>query len=363
MAINVPRPAPTARRASWIVLPVIIALASRVFSAILLLLRANDARALPQLIPDSSPFVAWDGQWYLHIVQFGYHAAPLQSVRLAHYDFAFFPGWPLLIRLVSLNGLLPTDGTAVLLANFLFVLVAIAAYRLFADRFGQQAALWGTILLAFNPAAYVFSMAYSETLFVLMAVLYFLDGYGRRSPIFAALATVARATGLAIGASAAVMFVLGKVPRRRLVLIGAAVAITFAAWCVILWTLTGSFTAWYDAEASWGVYRGLNSILRDLTIEPLSAAWLLFVGLMILGCLLALRSHTDMAVYGLVAISLAVYGSPLSSMPRLTMVAFPAFGALANKLGARASALLGVLFAVGEIIFVQIALGPTSHSP
>ena len=150
------------------------------------------AGRLPQLVHDTSPFMSWDSQWYLHIAQYGYHPASIQPpVPVGgHHDFAFFPGWPLVIRIISLNGALPMHGLAVIAANLFFVLAAITAYQLFADRFNEQTALWGTLLLCFNPAAYVFSMAYTESLFVLLAALYFLDRYGRMSPVYAGLSSL-----------------------------------------------------------------------------------------------------------------------------------------------------------------------------
>src|SRR4051794_3643033 len=154
-------------RARWIVVPASIAVVSRVFSALLLVHETTAAGFLPSLVRDTSPFVAWDGQWYLHIARYGYHSAAIQRAPLAggHHDFAFYPGWPILVRLVSLNGLLPIDQVAVLLANLIFILAVVTAFHLFVQRFDERTALWATLLLCFNPVAYVFSMAYTESLF------------------------------------------------------------------------------------------------------------------------------------------------------------------------------------------------------
>lgn len=353
-------------KVGWICLPLVVAVASRIFSALLLLTFANQATGLPLLTPYLSPFVAYDGQWYLHIAATGYHATALQAAALAggHHDFAFYPGWPLLIRIVSLNALLPIDLTAVMLANFLFVLAAIAVYRLFADRFGDRAALWGILLLCFNPTAYVFSMAYTEGLFILIAALYFLSRYGRTSPVLAAVSVLTRVSGLAIAASAAVMFVVGRAPRVRLALICVAVAGAFAAWWIYIWQLTGNFMGWLDGSASWSKYTSITAIARDLVLDtPAEVARLAFIVLMILGCLLLLRRHLDLAIYGLVAIAMTLIGAPAGSMPRHAMVAFPAFGAIAYRLGPRLSAALLVCFVVAEVFFIMFAFGPGRQPP
>jgi len=143
-----------ARDWRWALVPFSIAVLSRLYSSFLLVRIAN--RTTPLLTSDRSPFVAWDGQWYVRIAQWGYHPYAIQYTdALAHHDFAFYPGWPLMIRIASLGGLLPYDGTAIVLANVLFVAAAIVLFRFFEDRFDSRVALWATWLLCFNPAAYV----------------------------------------------------------------------------------------------------------------------------------------------------------------------------------------------------------------
>jgi len=364
--VGMAQPASPRSRFAWIVVPFVIALASRGFSVALLLQYQRAALSLPRLGPFTSPFAAWDGQWYLQIVSTGYHAQALQSAALdgGHHDFAFYPGWPLIIKLVSLNGLLPIDITAVVLANGLFIIAAIVAYRLFADRFSERTALWATLLLAFNPVAYVFSMAYTESLFVLALALYFVDRYGRAAPVLAGAATLIRISGLAIAASAAVMFLFGRIPRLTAFLVGVAVLIAFGAWWTYIWRLTGSFNGWFEGSAAWSRDQGITSVLHEGYRDPVHVAvWIGFVALMIIGSLLLLRRHTDMAVYGLAAIAMSLIGAPASSMPRHAMVAIPAFAAFADRLGPRLSAVLLVVFAVGQIWFVNFAFAPAMRNP
>ena len=352
------------RSRNWVFAPVAIAIVSRLFSAILL---ASYPRGpSPLLINNPGPFVAWDGQWYLSIAQFGYHANAIQAADLVggHHDFAFYPGWPLLIKVASLGGVLSADLISVLLANVLFVLAAVAVYALFRDRFSERTALWGTLLLAFNPASYVFSMAYTESLFVLLVGLYFLNRYGRAAPVLAALSMLVRVAGLALGASAAVMFALNRAPRIRLVQVGVVIGLVFGAWWVYLWRLTGRLDGWFLGSASWAPYEGIRAIQRELVTHPSrELVWGAFVVLMIVGCLLMLRRHLDMAVYGLVAIALSLAAAPAGSMARHAMVAFPAFGMIADKLGPRLSALLVIAFAVAQIGFVKFAFGVVSQPP
>jgi len=346
--------------------PATAAVASRIFSAILLARETRAAGFLPELVRDSSPFVSWDGQWYLHIARYGYHAAAVQPGGVAggHHDFAFYPGWPLLIRLISLNGILPLDQVAVVLANLLFVLAAVTAFHLFADRFDERTALWGTLLLCFNPVAYVFSMAYTESLFVLLVALYFVDRYRKGAPLFAGAATLVRVSGLAIGVSAAAMLLIDRGRRVRAAAVAAAVALAFGAWWLYIWRLTGNFFGWFLGSPDWQRDQGIPAIGKEYALhQSWEIVWIAFVALMIVGSVLLIRRHADMAVYGLVTIGLTLVGAPAWSMPRHAMVAFPAFAAIASRLGPRLSAVLVVVFMVGEFVFVDLAFGPGRNPP
>ena len=320
---------------------------------------------MPLLIDDGSPLVAWDAQWYLHIAEHGYHGQAIQPGGTGgHHDFAFFPGWPLLIRLVSLGGLLPMAGTAIALSNILFVMAAVTFYRMFAERFDERVALGAVLLLAFNPAAYVFSMGYSESLFVLLLALFFLFETRLPAPVAAGFAMLTRVSGLAIGASQAVMLIVRREARPIRILSVIAVVAVFAGWWIFIWSLTGNFKGWLEGSASWSRSLGPSSVARALLHEQWLPAilWLSFVALMFFGSALLLRRQPQLALFGMIAISMSVLGAPISSMPRHSMIAVPAFAALSMRLGARVSTVLAIGFAIAQILFINFAFG-TLHRP
>ena len=237
-------------------------------------------------------------------------------------------------------------------------------FRLFVDRFGTRTALWGTVLLAFNPASYVFSMAYTEAAFLLLAGLYFLDRYGRLSPVLAGLAMLFRVAGLAIAASATVMFFVRAtsappaIDRRNR---GRGLAV----WWLFIWQLTGNFGGLFQGSAAWAKYRGPIALARAFVKHPgQQVPWFGFVVLMVVGTMMLLRRHPDLAVYGLVAIGLGLVGGAASSMPRYCLAAFPAFAAFAERLGPRGSLALTILFVVGEALYcVGFAWSPGMSPP
>ena len=112
--------------------------------------------------------LAWDGTWYRDLADAGYRAVPIGGVR-------FFPLFPLLGRLLAA----PFGGHAavplVLLANAASLLVLILVRRLVMAEKGDAAladrAVWCTAVF---PSAFVFVLAYAESLMLVATVGAFL---------------------------------------------------------------------------------------------------------------------------------------------------------------------------------------------
>lgn len=346
------RPAPATRAIdgvrglAWAGTPAAIAVASRAWSA-LWLLWLNPAHTTRGL-----PFVIWDGDWYLGIVKSGYHG---DLVRRAH-DFAFFPAWPALIKLGSLTGVhAALVGTV--LANLLFVAAAILIWRALDLRLGSTVATGGVLLLAFAPPAYVFTMAYSEPLFLLSAGAYFLaSASSARRGLFAGLAMLTRIAGAAIAASALVQLVFGPRPNRRAALLTLlATGLAFAIWWLFIAILTHRFAGFLSGSPAW--VHGGNGAARLITAlhrpTPQRMAWIGFFVLVALGALALLRVDRELAVFSLAALALGFLpGGLVPSLPRYALAAFPAFAGLALRFGRRGTWALAGCFALGQIAFI-----------
>jgi hypothetical protein len=123
----------------------------------------------------NSPFLSlwakWDSQWYIQIARDGYWFQPLRQSNVA-----FFPLYPLAMRLLA-----PLAGDNLVLAGFLvsnlaFLLALVFLYRLAELELADREAARRTIFyLALFPTAFFFSAVYTESLFLLLSVatLYF----------------------------------------------------------------------------------------------------------------------------------------------------------------------------------------------
>jgi hypothetical protein len=198
---------------------------------------------------------SWDGWWYLGIVRDGYHAAPLDG---AYQDYAFLPLYPMLVKALAL----PVPGweglVAVLLSNALFVVGIVLLVRLTAPHFGQAFAYRSAALLAIFPFTAVFSMAYAESLFLVLMLGAFLAAErGRAGPagLLLALATLTRLQGVALIVPLAwILWERAGRPRaiRRswlFLLLGPLAALGAYAW--VIW-LTGDAASYAAAQGAWG---------------------------------------------------------------------------------------------------------------
>lgn len=181
---------------------------------------------------------SWDVVHYLTIAQQGYANPDLV---------AFFPGWPMLLRLMSM-----IPGTSMLLLGTLMSLVAsgFAAAALYRFAGAPGAIAW---LLA--PAAVFTMVPYTESVFCAAAFWAWERATSKHWTAAAVLAAVAmsiRVSGLFLIVALAVLAItqagrrqvrLGRLAR---LLIPTAV---LAGYLLYLRISLGSWTAWYDSQA------------------------------------------------------------------------------------------------------------------
>jgi hypothetical protein len=157
-------------------------------------LRASNAPVVGSL-------ASWDAVYYLGIARDGYQVGPVNG---PYPETVFFPLYPAVTAAAAplveaLGGDLALSG--VLVANIAGLLGLLAAYALARRRLARDTALLATILVALAPGAVAFSMAYSDGLFLALAVGSLLaaerGGRGSRvaAGLLAALAGLTRLQG------------------------------------------------------------------------------------------------------------------------------------------------------------------------
>ncbi|MBI2596233.1 hypothetical protein HYW46_05880 [Candidatus Daviesbacteria bacterium] len=104
-------------------------------------------------------FGNFDGVHYLTIAQTGYAAQFTQ---------AFFPFYPLLVKLLTINGAYLL--TALVLSNILFLAALFLLYKLFRMDYDSEISFKSLCLLLAIPTSFYFGAVHSESLFLFFSV-------------------------------------------------------------------------------------------------------------------------------------------------------------------------------------------------
>ncbi len=190
----------------------------------------------------------WDVQHFAHLALGGYDAEPDGLLR------AFFPGLPLLLGLFATVGV-PVAVSGVLLSVAFSAVAAAALYRL--------GGTWPAVLWLFAPTAVFTVVPYTESLFC--AAAFWAWERARRdhwlaAAVLAAAACTVRVSGLFLLGALVVMILTGgfgwrgALRRLAFLLIPASV---LAAFVIYLHAISGSWTAWFQAQST-GWVRGFT---------------------------------------------------------------------------------------------------------
>ena len=188
----------------------------------------------------------WDGGYYLRIAAHGYPTV------LSHHEsslVAFFPLYPLLVRLVAplFGGDWAVAGTAV---SFMAGAAAcLAVGELARARAGVKAGMRAGWLFALAPGAAFLTPAYAEGLAIALCAVTLILLDRRRwiaAGLIGALATSASSLALPIVVAAAWAAWVSK--DRRAWVAPALASSGFGAYCLYLWARVGTPYAWFDAE-------------------------------------------------------------------------------------------------------------------
>jgi hypothetical protein len=115
----------------------------------------------------------FDSGWYLSIATHGYRPEVVSGIPAAgQADYAFFPLYPLLIRFVAL---FVKDHylAGIAVSNICLFLACVALYRLVRLDSDHDTALASTKYLLVFPVAFILSGVFTESLFLLLAIMCF----------------------------------------------------------------------------------------------------------------------------------------------------------------------------------------------
>jgi hypothetical protein len=280
---------------------------------------------------------SWDGWYYLGIVRDGYQADPVSG---AYSNIAFPPLYPMLVRLLSF----PIKGSegivAILVSNVAFLIALGLLVRLGTPYLGRRRATMAAGLLVIYPFASVFAMAYTESLFLLLMVASFLAaerGHRAWAGIFLALTVLCRLQGIALILPLGIVMLRqdGWRPHASLgwLLLGPLAGAAFLGYIA---TITGTPTAFLDAQQAWG-REGIGGAPAGTTIgamfSPYQAALvaILAASTFLLVFVRVDRLRPEYWLVPVLFIAAELSSGSLEAVGRITMLAFPFVWILANR--------------------------------
>jgi hypothetical protein len=291
-----------------------------------------------------------DSLWIINIARAGYEKEPFNT-NIQH-TWAYFPLYPLLLRAVAwLTGDLALTGIFLSSAFFFFALILL--YRtVIAFNYDPAVADRAVFYLAVFPASYFFSLAQTESLFLLLTVGCFYAAKRQRwwlAGICGALASATRFAGVFLLVPLALLYWqnhrgLTDGPGKGRIKADVAhlllVPLGLIAFMVYLKSITGNALAFAEIQVAWGHSAGMfwQPLVGYLT-DPLrvSAGWdfrlLNFAAAVVaLVCSFVLLKKREwaLALYSLISILVPLsYQVSLQSIARYVQVIFPVFVVLA----------------------------------
>jgi hypothetical protein len=311
----------------------------------------------------------WDNEWYVSIAEQGYpHAFSYDaSGQLTGNTLAFFPLYPLLIKVVAALTGLGGQSASIVVAWLASAGASVAVHRLALRLYGERAALCLVLLVFTQPMAITLWIGYSESLFLLLAACCLLAAHRRAwltAGALALLAGLARSTGVALAVALAVAVVPPMWRERRIdwravagVVIGALGVPLYLAWVGLrlgrldAWLViqrAGWHTAWDWGYATWQFLT--DTLQRGHDWVPVATAVLLVALAAASVTALLRRPWPPLAVYGLLVFALTVgqtnyYHSKLRLLVPALLALTPLARAFARA-GARSAAPAAAVFAL-----------------
>jgi hypothetical protein len=326
-------------------LPLAVYALSRLLQLVLVWWMADDGEVRGRLL-------AWDGGHFLRLAQEGYPPGYSYDAggALTGNGLAFFPGYPMLVRLVHLATGLEVGTAAITVAWIAGAFAAILIHALGTRLYDERVGIALTALFCTQPMSMALSMAYSESLFVAMVAGMFLFAHRDNwllAGAFGLGAALSRPTGAAaaLGLAVAAAIAVRRALKERAPVWPPILAATVALAGVpgyLLWVglRVGDLSAWFDIQtAGWGTtfdygtssFAFVRDSLRagDGWIQ-VSIAWMV-IGVVVLAAIaVAQKVWPPLLVYGLIALVLVLgqagyyHSKPRLLVPVLVILVPPA---------------------------------------
>jgi len=328
------------------------------------------ATRLPGAPPWQRFLTGWDGAWYLLIAKHGYPTSLVPAPGQT--DHAFFPLYPMMIRGVHALGGWSFESSAVAAALVSSAAAMVVIWLLVQRLCDTPTASRTVALMSFFPWAFIFTMAYSEGLLLLLGaicLLALLDEHWLIAGLAALVAGATRPNGfvLALPCAWAALVAIHRKRAWRALLAPALAPLGILGFFSYLQLRTGDFLANLHARSRGWAYDGIGFFHHPAAGKAVSSyaahplvrldrlASFTTMGLILIALVLMVvwRPPAIVWLYVVPVVALALWFDTYVSMPRFTLTAFPLLVAVARPAkGPVFYALIGVSAALMATLLI-----------
>lgn len=285
-----------------------------------------------------TPWANADGVHYTNIASLGY----------AGFEQAFFPLYPISIRIASIITGLPHEYAALVVSHCAFI-VGIFLFWKYLE--GEHTRPWTIAFLLVYPASFFFAAAYSESIFFAFAAGALLAAKRKRWLLAGIMTSLASATRL-VGIFLYIPMIRAIWKERSQVSFSQWIALVLApaglvVYVIYLWKTSGDPLAFFHVQPAFGAGRSGGELIflpqviwrygkifmsvprGDLLYHVALFEFSAFVlGITLLVLAMRQRRDISLVLYGACVVLFPTLTGTLSSMPRYLLAAFPLFQTL-----------------------------------
>lgn len=278
----------------------------------------------------------WDSGWYLSIAKSGY---TITNIPNGQSPFAFFPLYPLLVNILG-SAIGDLFSAGLIISNVCLLVACYFLYKLVSMEYGRETALGSVKYLFLFPTAFIFSGFFTESLFLMLAVMSFYYAKRQNWLYVGALGfflSISRPQGIFT-----LLPLLYEYFRQREfkleslrpdILFLALLPAGLAAYALFNYHMTGDLLAFYHVESSWGrsLANPVQSLLNGFSWQFIDSMFLAAFTVVPLALVTAYIKKIGFSywLFSAVIIVLPVLTGNLQSSERYAIIAFPIFLVLA----------------------------------
>jgi len=213
-----------------------------------------------------SVFKTWDGQHYLFLAEKGYPDGVTLST-------AFYPFYPVIIRLIGFIFLGNTLIAGLLISNLCSILAIVYFYLLVKKLYNDKIAFTASLFMISFITFFYTSLVYSEGLFILLVIAFFYYFYEKQfypCLLTSILIPLIRPSGILVIVPLFVYLVVDiwnvkKVKETKNFLLILGFFTGFLIYLCVMKYFTGSFFSGFDAQSLYVANNSLGNLIHPIS--------------------------------------------------------------------------------------------------